>query len=364
MTGALRRDVAVRLGERSYSVRIGSDLIEELGSLVTTLAPPSSLVIVTNPTVRALYGSRVERALRVSSLPEPFFVEIPDGERYKTVATVERVYDECLDHGIDRHALLLAVGGGVVGDVTGFAAATLLRGVRFVQVPTTLLAQVDSSVGGKTGVNREQGKNLVGAFYQPSLVVADPTTFDTLPDREYRAGLAEVVKKGMVLDHGLFERLEDQVERVRARDASVMTDIVARCVELKADVVERDETEQGMRRVLNFGHTVGHAIERATEYSRFLHGEAVAMGMVAAARISERVGACASDAVSRLKALLTALGLETEIPQDIDRRDLAAAIAHDKKARDSKVTFIVCDGGGGWHDVALTPEEICRHLER
>jgi 3-dehydroquinate synthase len=246
----------------------------------------------------------------------------------------------------------------VVGDVAGFAAATLLRGLRLVMVPTTLLAQVDSSVGGKTGVNRAQGKNLVGAFHQPSLVVADTETLATLPEREYRAGLAEVVKYGVILDADLFELLERRTDAVVSRDADVMTGVVARCAALKAFVVERDETEGGLRRVLNFGHTIGHAVEQATDYSRYLHGEAVSMGMVAAARLSARVGACNADVADRLARLLERLGLATEIPADLARDRLERAVAADKKAQRESVSFIVCTAIGSCREQPLAPADI------
>lgn len=213
-------------------------------------------------------------------------------------------------------------------------------------VPTTLLAQVDSSVGGKTGINRPHGKNLVGAFHQPSGVIADTATLATLPVRQYRAGLAEVVKYGVILDGALFELLERESGRVAARDPALLCEVVERCVTLKAGVVERDEREAGLRRVLNFGHTVGHAIEKTTRYERYLHGEAVAMGMVVAARLSERLAACPAGVADRIGALLTTLGLEAEVPSDIDTRALVDAVAFDKKAAGSKVVFVLAEGIG------------------
>lgn len=361
-----RRDVSVRLGKRTYSVHVGRGALAEVGSLVDHwaggLGRVGTVVLVTNSTVAKLYGETVNDSLQRAGATRLVSVQLPDGEQYKTLASLERIYDAALDGGVDRSSLIVALGGGVVGDLSGFAAATLLRGIRLVMIPTTLLAQVDSSVGGKTGVNRPQGKNLVGAFHQPSLVIADPDTLGSLPDREYRAGLAEVVKYGVILDRDLFDTLETHAVEVGARDAGILTDVVARCVELKAFVVERDETETSLRRILNFGHTVGHAIEQATAYERFLHGEAVAMGMIAAARISVRTGACSADVVARLERLLSAFGLPTEIPGDIDRKRLERAVALDKKAQRDTVAFIVCTAIGACREQALAPADIVAQL--
>jgi len=362
----LRRDVSVRLGKRTYAVRVGCGVLADIGALVDEwsggLRRIGTLVVVTNSTVAKLYGETVTASLMRAGAARLVTVELPDGEQHKTLASVERIYDQALESGVDRSSLVVALGGGVVGDLSGFAAATLLRGIRLVMIPTTLLAQVDSSVGGKTGVNRPQGKNLVGAFHQPSLVVADPDTLRTLPDREYRAGLAEVVKYGVILDGELFDKLETHAWEVGARDADVMTDVIARCVELKAFVVERDENETGLRRILNFGHTVGHAIEQATGYERFLHGEAVAIGMMAAARISQRVGACSAEIVARLERLLSAFGLPTEIPGDVERGRIERAVALDKKAQRDAVAFIVCTAIGACREQALVPAAIVAQL--
>jgi len=255
--------------------------------------------------------------------------------------------------------VLVALGGGVVGDLTAFAASTILRGVRFVMIPTTLLAQVDSSVGGKTGMDRPQGKNLVGTFWQPSIVVVDPATLATLPDRELRAGLAEVVKTGAILDAGLFARLERDADRLLARELGVLTEVVARCVRIKADVVEADEREEkGLRRILNFGHTVAHAIEQVTGYDRFLHGEAVAIGMGVAVRLSERRGLCAADDARRIERLLARLGLEHEVPAGLDHHALTRAIALDKKAEKGRVAYIVCEAIGRCRAETLEVAEI------
>jgi 3-dehydroquinate synthase len=366
MSERVQRDVPVRLGSRAYSVRVGRGLLGDVGPLVSSviggLDRAGASLVVTNPVVGGLYARTVVDSLKAAGACEVRTCEIADGERHKTLATVERVYDAALSGGLDRTSIVVALGGGVVGDVAGFAAATLLRGLRVVMIPTTLLAQVDSSVGGKTGVNRAQGKNLVGVFHQPSLVVADPDTLATLPVREYRAGLAEVVKYGVILDAELFELLESRTERLAARDVDVLTDVVARCAAIKASVVERDETEGGLRRVLNFGHTIGHAIEQATDYDRFLHGEAVAMGMIAAARLSERIGACDAQVERRLARLLAAIGLEREIPRDVPRDRLERAVAHDKKAERERVAFIVCSGIGAFRAERLTPAEIVAGL--
>jgi 3-dehydroquinate synthase len=354
----------VRLGPRSYDVRVAPGALAHVGALIGErigeLARTGPIVLVTNATVRNLYGRALTDSLSRAGASSVITAEIGDGEQFKTVATVEKIYDAALDGGVDRSSLVIALGGGVVGDVAGYAAATLLRGLRLVMVPTTLLAQVDSSVGGKTGVNRPQGKNLVGMFHQASLVVADPATFATLPEREYRAGLAEVVKYGVILDASLFELLESRAEAVASRDAKLMTDVVARCVEIKASVVEEDETESGLRRILNFGHTIGHALEQATGYGRYLHGEAVAIGMVAAARISARLDACDASVAERIARLLARLGLATKMPADVGSEQLVRAVALDKKAERSGVAFIVCTGIGSCREQRLAPDEIVK----
>ena len=360
MSSAVDRTVRVNLGERSYDVRIGPGLISEVGDGLAALgasSPLGKVFLVSNPTVDALYGDTVRSSIGDATGEAPIYIEIPDGEKYKNLATLGSIYDTVLAKGADRGAVLVALGGGVVGDVTGYAAATVLRGIRLMMIPTTLLAQVDSSVGGKTAVNHAEGKNLIGAFHQPSLVVSDTATFASLPEREYRAGLAEVIKYGVILDADLFELLETRADDVVARSPELLTDIVSRSVELKAHVVERDETEGGLRAILNFGHTVGHAIEKVTGYSRFLHGEAVAIGMIAAARVSQELGACSAEVSERLSALFATLGLESEIPADIDRAEIERAVGFDKKVRGDRVTFIVCDRIGA---CSLKPLEAAR----
>lgn len=361
MTPASPIVVHVDLAERSYDCKVGQGALAGVGAAVAALKP-TRVFLVTNTTVGPLYAAAVQGSIAAADAAlgkSLVTVELEDGERFKTMASIERIYDACLDAGIDRKAVMVALGGGVVGDLTAFAASTMLRGVRFVMIPTTLLAQVDSSVGGKTGMDRSQGKNLVGTFWQPSAVVIDPATLATLPERELKAGLAEVIKTGVILDAQLFARLERDADALLARDPEVLTEVIARCVRIKADVVEQDEREEkGLRRILNFGHTVAHAVEQVTGYDRFLHGEAVAIGMGVAARISERKGICTSDDARRIEALITRLGLQHELPAGLDREALARAIALDKKAERTKVAYIVCESIGRCRAETLEVAEI------
>src|SRR6185369_7307906 len=251
-------------------------------------------VVVSNPTVDNLYGRRLRRGLARAGFKSQGFL-IGDGERFKTLDTAERLYTFLIEQRVERSDVIVAIGGGVVGDLAGFAAATYQRGMRFAQVPTTLLAQIDSSVGGKTGVNHPLGKNLIGAFHQPSLVVIDPTTLASLPERELRAGLCEAVKYGVIRDRRLFDRIHREMDSLKQLDVAELTHLIARSCRIKADVVARDEREGGLRRILNFGHTVGHALEAVTRYRRFLHGEAIGHGMRAAARIAEEMAILAGD---------------------------------------------------------------------
>jgi 3-dehydroquinate synthase len=358
-----RRVVRVSPGGQAYDVVVGDGLLDELGPRVKSLSASGALggigplLVVTNPLVRGLYGDRAASSLEKAEL-SPSFVEIPDGEQFKSMKTLESILDAALRRGGDRSSVLVALGGGVVGDLTGFAAATLYRGVRLVMVPTTLLAQVDSSVGGKTGINRPEGKNLVGAFHQPSLVLADTGTLATLSPREYRAGLAEVVKYGVILDETLFELLEREAPRIVARDAELLRTIVERSVAIKARVVEQDEKEQGMRRLLNFGHTAGHAIEKVSGYSRFLHGEAVGIGMAIAARLSRSLGVCGDTVPERLERLLEALELESALPGDLDRDAIVAAVAFDKKSRGERVVFVLAEAIGRCVQRELEPAAL------
>ena len=329
--------LTVDLGDRSYPIVIGRALLDGNFDLAPYLRSADCLV-VTNETVAPLYLERLLpnlQGLTVSS------VCLPDGESYKTVATLQTILDALVDSGANRDTTVIALGGGVVGDIAGFAAACYLRGVAFLQVPTTLLAQVDSSVGGKTGVNHEKGKNLIGAFHQPSLVLIDTDTLQTLAPREFSAGLAEVIKYGAICDADFFAWLEGNVQKLLQRDADALAHAILRCCEIKAGVVAEDEREGGRRAILNFGHTFGHAIERIQGYGEWLHGEAVAAGMVMAAELS---GLDAGDS-RRLRDLIAAAKLPVD-PPAIAAADWMAAMGMDKKVQGKQMRFVLLDGIG------------------
>ncbi|MEJ8569505.1 3-dehydroquinate synthase [Elongatibacter sediminis] len=323
-----RLTVPVELERGSYRVDIGTAILDDPQSWGSVLGD-ETVLLVSNDTVAPLYADRLESALGERDVHRHI---IPDGEPHKNVSTWSGIIDRLIEIRARRDATLIALGGGVVGDICGFAAASYMRGIRFVQVPTTLLAQVDASVGGKTGINHTAGKNLIGAFHQPAAVIIDTATLDTLPRREYLAGLAEVVKYGAIMDAEFLDRIESMIDAVTARDPEVLRELVARSVRNKAKVVSADEREGGIRAILNFGHTFGHAIESVTGYARYLHGEAVAIGMVMAASLSERRGLCEAGTAARLERLLAALGLTTTLPDDIATAPLIETMGLDKKA--------------------------------
>jgi len=332
----------VALGARSYPIVIGP------GTLGRTVMAPivgrySGVFVVTNDIVAPLYLDRVLDALGVA--PAGTLV-VPDGEGQKCPETLWRLVDAMVESRLERGGVLVALGGGVIGDLAGFAAAVYQRGIDFVQVPTTLLAQVDSSVGGKTAINHPAGKNLIGAFHQPVAVVADTDTLTTLPDREYRAGLAEVVKYGVIRDAALFTWLADRVELLNARDPGTLAEAIERSCRNKAEVVAADEREAGERALLNFGHTFGHAFENLLGYGTWLHGEAVAAGMVAAAHLSVRLGRLDRGDAERLEALLLALGLPTRIPATLDPDAVWSAMLTDKKTSHGRPKLILADALG------------------
>jgi 3-dehydroquinate synthase len=338
----------VSLGSRSYPILIGSGWLDGIGARVReALGPQASnrAAIISDSRVAPLYVPRVSASLAAAGFTVSE-IQIPEGEQHKNLAWLALTYDRLIEAHIERSSPILAVGGGVVGDLAGFAAATVLRGVPLVQVPTTLLAQVDASIGGKTAINHAAGKNLIGAFHQPRLVAIDVDTLKTLPRREYVAGLAEVVKYAVILDAELFARLESTVDAVLRLETEIVTSMVSTCCRLKAMVVEEDETESGIRAILNFGHTIGHAIETLTEYRTLLHGEAVAIGMVCAARLSQRLGRLGQKQVQRITALLRSLGLPTQVPSGLGVDQVALTIEADKKAAGGKIKFIALEDIG------------------
>jgi 3-dehydroquinate synthase len=329
----LRVDVST--ASRPYAVLIGDRLLDRLGPLVDGLRLPARRFIVSSPLVWRLHGARIARALAGA---EPILV--PDGERYKQLATVSRIYEALIRASADRASTIVTFGGGVIGDMAGFAAATYLRGVALVHVPTTLLAQVDSAIGGKVGVNHALGKNLIGAFYQPHGVFADPSVLDTLHRREFRAGLYEVIKYGMTSSAPLFDRLARERSAIFAKDTQVLTAIIAESCRIKAAVVSADEREAGPRRVLNFGHTAGHALEAVTKYRRFRHGEAVAYGMLVAADLAAKRGALADVDRRALADLIASLGPLPPIA-DVPIAQMLEAMQHDKKMVAGRLHFVL-----------------------
>jgi len=332
----------VELGERSYPIVIGRGLLDDGALLtrhITSSAGSGKVAIVTNTTVAPLYLEKVAAPLRAAGR-EVLNIVLPDGEEHKNWQSLNLVFDALLANKCDRKTTLVALGGGVIGDLTGYAAASYMRGVPFVQIPTTLLAQVDSSVGGKTGINHPLGKNMIGAFYQPRAVIADTATLDTLPDRELSAGLAEVIKHGAILDAGFFDWIERNIEKLVARDHDALAHAILHSCEIKADVVKRDEREGGLRAVLNFGHTFGHAIENGLGYGAWLHGEAVGCGMVMAADLSHRMGLVDKASVERLRALTQAARLPTVAP-DLGLDRWIELMEVDKKNEGGAIKFIL-----------------------
>jgi len=328
----------VDLGERSYPISIGPAVLDD-PDLLARHINGRKVAIVTNTTVAPLYLERLRAPLAAAG-KDVIAVVLEDGEEYKNWASLMQIFDALLASKCDRKTTLVALGGGVIGDLTGFAAASYMRGVDFIQVPTTLLSQVDSSVGGKTGINHPLGKNMIGAFYQPKVVLADTSTLDTLPQRELAAGLAEVIKHGAVIDSDFFDWIEDNIDKLVARDRAALGYAIARSCEIKADVVRQDEREGGLRAILNFGHTFGHAIEAGMGYGHWLHGEAVGCGMVMAAELSQRLGFIDSETVARVRALVEAAGLPVKAP-DLGTARWLELMEVDKKNEGGDIKFIL-----------------------
>jgi len=335
------RIVNVPLGQRRYTIKIGNRLLNSLGRECTRLKIGPRCAIITDTNVGRQYAKPAYNALLRAGF-EPSLIVVPAGEAAKSLKTVQSCYDRLAAHRLERKSFIVALGGGVVGDLAGFVAATYLRGIPFVQVPTTLLAQVDSSVGGKVGVNLKAGKNLVGAFHQPRLVLCDLNTLDTLPTPEYRAGLAEVIKYGIIYDPALFARLERELPALLRRESKILATTVARCCQIKAEVVGQDETEGGLRAILNFGHTIGHAIEAISGYGKYLHGEAISIGQIAATRLSTTLTGLPQKETARITNLFRRAGLPARIKLNANQRTrLFAAMKLDKKVSDGEVKFVL-----------------------
>lgn len=334
--------VSVELGERSYSIHIGAGLLEQVSAYLPTLAG-KQIMVVTNSTIAPLYLERVRQAFANFRVDH---VILPDGEQYKTLSTLDHIFSALLEKRHNRTTTLVALGGGVVGDMAGFAAASYQRGVDFIQIPTTLLSQVDSSVGGKTGVNHPLGKNMIGAFHQPRAVFADLSTLSTLPDRELSAGLAEVIKYGLIWDVEFFEWLEHCMDMLVARDIGALTHAVKRSCEIKAAVVGKDERESSLRAILNLGHTFGHAIETAQGYGQWLHGEAVGAGMVMAVELSIREGWLPESMRERIVTLNQRAGLPVKGPAEMTEAQYRTLMAVDKKVLDENLRLVLLEALG------------------
>jgi 3-dehydroquinate synthase len=332
--------IEVQLEGGGYDIRVGRGLLSDLSALIPSGIEPSRILIVSNPSVDGLYGDTLRKTLDPVEC-EVLTEVVPEGEEWKTLETVNKLYDRMVEARLDRKSLMVVLGGGVVGDLAGFAAATYMRGIPFVQAPTTLLAQVDSSVGGKVGVDHPLGKNLIGAFYQPVRVCIDPAVLSSLPEEQVRNGMAEVIKYGMIADESLFVLLERHSQSLPGLDDVALEDVIRRCCHIKARVVQQDERETtGLREILNYGHTVGHAVESVTGYTRFSHGEAVSIGMVAAAKIARAMHLISPEVETRQKELLKSAGLPVGI-SGVEPGHISEAMQTDKKAIGGQARFIV-----------------------
>jgi 3-dehydroquinate synthase len=356
------RTVHVPLGNRSYDIKIAPGLIDRFGRECARLKLGARCAIITDTNVGKRYAKSVFNSLATAGF-SPSLIIVQPGEAAKSLKTVQTCYDQLAMHRLERKSFIVALGGGVVGDLAGFLAATYLRGLAFVQVPTTLLAQVDSSVGGKVGVNLKAGKNLVGAFYQPRLVACDLDTLKTLPDREFRAGLAEVIKYGIIYDAKLFAQIEHDLSKLLKREPRMLAAVVRRCCEIKAEVVGKDETDGGPRAILNFGHTIGHAIENISGYGKFLHGEAIAIGQVAVAKISSRVLGLPERHVERITRLFQRAGLPTTVRLRAGQRQkLFAAMRLDKKVSGGEIKFVLAGKIGSIVWGQRVPDELVHQV--
>ncbi|MGD9889488.1 MAG: 3-dehydroquinate synthase [Halothiobacillaceae bacterium] len=347
----------VELGERSYPIHIGQGLLDQ-SALLREAIVGSSALVVTNTTVAPLYRQRLDAALVGLKTAT---VTLPDGEAYKSITSLQTIWDALIEGRFDRNTTLIALGGGVIGDITGFAAASYQRGVNFIQIPTTLLSQVDSSVGGKTGINHPGGKNMLGAFWQPQVVIADTDTLNTLPDRELSAGLAEVIKYGLIYDEDFLSWIEANIDALRERAPQALAYAIRRSCEIKAEVVSQDERETGLRAILNLGHTFGHAIENAQGYGNWLHGEAVGAGMCMAARLSELEGFISASDVERTRQIIQRAGLPTHAPANMTQEQFSHLMGIDKKVLDGKLRLILLNKIG---EAAVRADFSPQHLNQ
>lgn len=346
-------DIPVNLGSRAYRIVVAIGALGTVGAELAKLRVGRKAILISDPAIERLHGEPVARSLSGAGF-ELIRLSVPEGEQAKVLETARGLWDRLLDEGCDRSSTVVALGGGAVGDLAGFVAATYMRGMNFVQVPTTLLAQVDASIGGKTAIDHPRAKNLIGAFHQPRLVLVDPAVLGTLPEREFRSGLAEVIKHGIVLDAGYFEDLEANVPALLRRDLTTLERVVAGSCRLKARIVERDEEEAELRWVLNYGHTVGHAIEAATGFHVWTHGEAVSLGIAAEARLAERLGIGNSAATKRQVSLLAAVGLPVARIQ-VGPAAVVQALSRDKKSRDGRIPFVFAPEIGSFRVVSDVP---------
>lgn len=332
----------VNLPQQSYEIAIAPGSLDRLGEQMTSLQLGKKVLLVSNPTIFKHYGERATASLTAAGFKVASCI-LPAGERYKNLNSIQKLYDTALENRLERSSTIVALGGGVIGDMAGFAAATWLRGINVVQVPTTLLAMVDSAIGGKTGVNHPQGKNLIGAFHQPRLVLIDPDVLKTLPMREFRAGMAEVIKYGVIWDAELFAQMEasKHLNQLRYVKPELIDAILTRSCQAKADVVGKDEKEAGLRAILNYGHTIGHAVESLTGYRVVNHGEAVGIGMVAAGQIAVELGMWQKEDTERQNALIQKAGLPTQLPSGLDIEAIVDALQLDKKVKAGKVRFVL-----------------------
>jgi 3-dehydroquinate synthase len=357
------KTIRVDLGERSYPIYLRHGILSSIGACLIELGFKSNIkvAVITNNVVGGIYGAKVEVSLKISGF-NPVIITMPDGEQYKTIEQASKLFDSLIEYRFERSSPIVALGGGVVGDIAGFVAATYLRGVPLIQVPTTLLAQVDSSVGGKTAVNHPKGKNLIGAFYQPKVVIIDPEVLTTLDVREVKAGLAEIVKYGVIRDKEFFAFLEEKLLTLLDLGYDLAIAIATSCA-IKAEIVSADEREAGLRAILNFGHTFGHAIEALAGYGTYRHGEAVAVGMVMAAKLSVMLGVCKPSVAERIEKLVSSLGLPVE-PPPLPADDLIASIKLDKKVTNERIRFVLVSDIGDVELRDVNENELTAFFER